>query len=141
MSQVVSLITAFCDSPVQCKVDGGLPLVSTFEGPGWAENWTAVREGVPRAIFLVPDWSSLGPEGLRQKLEGIDGAFSWCVWPRAGEKKLGMEEDEAYGRVLGRKQGKEGAYMMGVSPWFYTSEYFSFGLGNGGRRRLGEWLY
>lgn len=122
VSQVISLITALCDSLAQCKVDGGLPLVSTFEGPGWAENWAAVREGVPGGIFLVPDWSSLGPEGLRPKLEGIEGAFSWCAWPRAGEKKLGTEEDEAYARVLRRKQGKEGAYMMGVSPWFYTSK-------------------
>lgn len=118
VSQVSDLINEFRDAPAQCKVDDGLPLVSTFEGPGWAEKWAAVREATG-GIYLVPDWSSLGPEGVRHKLDVIDGAFSWCAWPRAGQRRLGAEEDVAYGRVLGGKR----AYMMGVSPWFYTSEF------------------
>lgn len=128
--QVVSLINEFKDSSAQCRVvDGGggsKPLVSTFEGPGWAENWAAVREAVTdgEGIYLVPDWSSLGPHGVREKLDLIDGAFSWGAWPRAGQRRMGTEEDEAYKGVLGRGKGSgKKAYMMGVSPWFYTSEF------------------
>lgn len=116
--QVISLINDFKDAPAQCKVDDGLlPLVSTFEGPAWADRWATVREATG-GIFLVPDWSSLGPWGVGHKLDLIDGAFSWCAWPRAGQRQLTTEEDVAYRQVLGSR-----AYMMGVSPWFYTSEF------------------
>ncbi|ROV89438.1 hypothetical protein VMCG_10210 [Cytospora schulzeri] len=111
--QVISLINAFKDSAVYCRVDGS-PLVSTFEGPQWAENWGRVREATG-GIYLVPDWSSLGPHGVGEKLGLIDGAFSWCAWPRAGEHSITTYEDELYKKAL---RGK--AYMMGVSPWFYT---------------------
>lgn len=114
LEQVVCLINQFKVTSAQCRVDG-LPFVSTFEGPGWAENWSRVREGTG-GIFLVPDWSSLGPHGVGEKLGLIDGAFSWCAWPRAGQRRLNTEEDIAYRRVLDDK-----AYMMGISPWFYTS--------------------
>lgn len=120
VAHVTCLINRFSNAPAQCKVDG-VPMVSTFEGPGWADNWPAVRRGVvDGGIFLVPDWSSLGPHGVGHKLDVVDGAFSWCAWPRAGQRRLGTEEDEAYRGVLGNR-GK--AYMMGVSPWFYTREF------------------
>lgn len=113
---MVELINEFRSSPAYYAVDG-LPFVSTFEGPGWAENWEAVRR-LTGGIYLVPDWSSLGPEGVGRKLDVIDGAFSWAAWPRAGEARITTVEDELYRRAL---RGK--AYMMGVSPWFYTSKY------------------
>lgn len=113
--QVVELINEFRSSPAYYTV-GSLPFVSTFEGPGWAENWEAVRRGTG-GIYLVPDWSSLGPEGVGRKLDVIEGAFSWAAWPRAGEGRITTVEDGLYKRVL---RGK--AYMMGVSPWFYTSK-------------------
>lgn len=47
--------------------------VSTFEGPDWAENWTNVRDQTGE-LFLVPDWSSLGPYSIGEKLDLIDGA-------------------------------------------------------------------
>lgn len=115
VEQVVELINEFQSSPVHYMVDG-LPFVSTFEGPGWAENWEAVRRATG-GIYLVPDWSSLGPEGVGRKLGTIDGAFSWAAWPRAGEERITSVEDGLYRKALGGK-----AYMMGVSPWFYTSE-------------------
>jgi glucan endo-1,3-alpha-glucosidase len=70
--QVVDLINQFRDSPAQMRVDGK-PMVSTFEGPGWADNWATVRQQTGD-IFLIPDWSSLGPYGVGQKLGVIDGA-------------------------------------------------------------------
>lgn len=75
--QVISLIDAFKDSAVYCRVDGS-PLVSTFEGPQWAENWARVREATG-GIYLVPDWSSLGPHGVGGKLGLIDGACEFSL--------------------------------------------------------------
>jgi len=53
--------------------EAGSPFVSTFEGPDWADNWNVVRHETG-GIFLVPDWSSLGPCGVGEKLDLIDGA-------------------------------------------------------------------
>ncbi|KAK3942588.1 glycoside hydrolase [Diplogelasinospora grovesii] len=114
VNQVVELINHFKDSDAQMKVDGK-PFVSTFEGPNWAENWHAVRSETG-GIFLVPDWSSLGPHGVGQKRDIIDGAFSWDTWPKAGKHKVTVHEDRLYQSEL---RGKK--YMMGVSPYFYTN--------------------
>lgn len=136
VEQVVELINELKRSPVyyHCveeQEDGSgcrrRAMVSTFEGPGWAEKWAIVRreignrDGDDGGIFLVPDWSSLGPHGVAGKLDLIDGAFSWAAWPRAGEDRMSVGEDREYLRVL---KGKEKVYMAGVSPWFYTSEPF-----------------
>ncbi|KAK0702854.1 glycoside hydrolase [Apiosordaria backusii] len=114
VEQVVGLINCFKESSAQFIVDGR-PLVSTFEGPGWAENWISVREQTGD-IFLVPDWSSLGPYGISEKLGIIDGAFSWDAWPKAGQNQMNINEDLLYCDNL---KGKK--YMMGVSPYFYTN--------------------
>ncbi|KAI8674476.1 hypothetical protein NCS57_00345500 [Fusarium keratoplasticum] len=111
---VVDLINQFKDSGAQIKRDGR-PLVSTFEGTGWADQWEGVRQQTG-GIFLVPDWSSIGPDGLRDKLSIVDGAFSWNAWPRAGETKMTADEDKLYKSVLGEKP-----FMMGVSPSFYVN--------------------
>jgi glucan endo-1,3-alpha-glucosidase len=139
--QVVDLINEFRQSGAQMCVDGQ-PLVSTFEGPDWAHNWGYVREQTG-GIFLVPDWTSIGPHGVGHRLGLIDGAckftsssycnshagcfftslqklmakivVSWSAWPRAGHHKIHTAEDMAYKGVL---QGRK--YMMGVSPHFYT---------------------
>ncbi|KAK4153837.1 glycoside hydrolase [Chaetomidium leptoderma] len=111
--QVVGVINRFKGSPAQMMVDGR-PLVSTFEGPDWAPNWPVVRNETGD-ICLIPDWSSLGPHGVGQRLDLIDGAFSWDAWPRAGQSKMTTVEDLLYKDTL---RGKK--YMMGVSPWFYT---------------------
>lgn len=79
VDQVVACINEFKDSPAQCRVNG-LPFVSTFEGPQWAENWPAVRQATG-GIYFVPDWSSLGPHGCGEKLGLIDGA---CGLPNPG---------------------------------------------------------
>lgn len=72
LSQVVDLINRYKHSSAQMMVEGK-PFVSTFEGPGWADYWPEVREQTGD-IFLIPDWSSLGPHGVGQKLDLIDGA-------------------------------------------------------------------
>lgn len=142
VEQVVACINEFKDSPAQCRVNG-LPFVSTFEGPQWAENWPAVRQATG-GIYFVPDWSSLGPHGVGQKLGLIDGAceflqlsviispenplcwkltmcsfrllVSWAAWPQADQHHMTTDEDVQYQREL---RGK--SFMAGVSPWFYTS--------------------
>ena len=72
VDQVVNLVNQYKNSDAQMTVDGE-PFVSTFEGPGWADNWSTVRDQTG-GIFLVPDWASLGPHGVGQKLDIIDGA-------------------------------------------------------------------
>ncbi|KAL2670071.1 hypothetical protein Neosp_014952 [[Neocosmospora] mangrovei] len=111
---VIDLINTFKDSSAQIKTDNR-PLVSTFEGAGWADQWESVRTGTG-GIFLVPDWSSIGPGGLKDKLSIVDGAFSWNAWPAAGQTKMTADEDHEYKSVLGGKP-----FMMGVSPSFYVN--------------------
>ncbi|KAG9256840.1 glycoside hydrolase [Emericellopsis atlantica] len=111
---VIDIINEFKVSSAH-TVAGDKPMVSTFEGPAWASNWQAVRDATG-GIYFVPDWSSLGPDGVSQHLNTIDGHFSWNAWPKPGEKAMSSIEDEAYQATLGAK-----SYMMGVSPWFYTN--------------------
>lgn len=75
VQQVVELVNTYKGSAAQMKVDDK-PFVSTFEGPGWADNWNAVRSQTG-GIFLVPDWSSLGAYGVGGKLGIIDGACEY----------------------------------------------------------------
>ncbi|KAK0742942.1 glycoside hydrolase [Schizothecium vesticola] len=112
--QVVASINRYKLSGAQMVIDGK-PFVSTFEGPGWGENWPIVREETG-GIFLIPDWSSLGPFGVGEKLNLIDGAFSWDAWPKAGSTKMTTTEDVLYKENL---RGKK--YMMPVSPCLYTN--------------------
>ncbi|KAL7622674.1 hypothetical protein AAE478_008188 [Parahypoxylon ruwenzoriense] len=115
IDQVISLVNQYKGAGSQLKVDGK-PFVSTFEGPDWADNWASVRLGTGD-IFFVPDWSSLGAPGVGGELSLIDGAFNWGAWPNANEYTMTTGNDVAYKSAL---QGK--AYMMGVSPYFYTSK-------------------
>jgi glucan endo-1,3-alpha-glucosidase len=114
---VVGYLNKYKDSPAHFKVDEK-PLVSTFEGveniPDWAHGGP-IRNLVGD-IHFVPDWSSLGPDGIKQHLDKIEGAFSWDMWPNGpNDKDVGA--DEAWIAALG--EGKD--YMMGVSPWFFRS--------------------
>ena len=77
VDQIVARVTQFADSPAQFKIDGR-PVVSTFEGPDWADNWASVRDQTG-GVHLIPDWSSLGPQGVGQRLDIIDGACKWSL--------------------------------------------------------------
>jgi glucan endo-1,3-alpha-glucosidase len=68
---VIDIINEFKSSSAHATKNGS-PLISTFEGPGWSGNWATVRSGTG-GIYLVPDWSSLGPDGVAGKLDQIDG--------------------------------------------------------------------
>jgi glucan endo-1,3-alpha-glucosidase len=72
VQQIITLVNEFKTSPAQFCVNS-LPFVSTFEGPDWSDNWCVVRNGTG-GIFLVPDWSSIGPRGVGQRLAVLDGA-------------------------------------------------------------------
>lgn len=71
-SVVTGLINDFKDSSAQARANDK-PIVSTFEGPAWSDNWQGVRDSTG-GIHLIPDWSSLGPYGLADKLDVVDGA-------------------------------------------------------------------
>ena len=62
--------------------EAGSPFVSTFEGPDWADNWNVVRHETG-GIFLVPDWSSLGPCGVGENwtllMAHVSFPASWFV--------------------------------------------------------------
>jgi glucan endo-1,3-alpha-glucosidase len=73
VDKVVAWINTYKNHEAQFKVDGK-PLVSTFEGPEFAD-WASVKAATG-PLLLVPDWSSLGPSGIAEHLDKIDGAFS-----------------------------------------------------------------
>jgi glucan endo-1,3-alpha-glucosidase len=77
VDNIANYTNAFKGEKAQFKVDGK-PLVSTFEGPNFAESWKEVRKKVDGDIYLMPDWASLAPEGVGKKRDLIDGA---CVLP------------------------------------------------------------
>lgn len=92
----------------------GKPFVSTFEGPGSAEDWVDIK--AQTGCFFVPDWSSLGAKEAMSKADGVaDGLFSWASWPW-GTRSMDTYTDASYRQYLNGKP-----YMMPVSPWFYTN--------------------
>jgi glucan endo-1,3-alpha-glucosidase len=72
VSQVVDFVNDYKGESAQVLVDGK-PLVQTFEGSAWSANWASVRDQTG-GINLVPNWSSLGPYGIKDYLSVIDGA-------------------------------------------------------------------
>jgi hypothetical protein len=92
----------------------GQPFVSTFEGPGSAEDWVDIKSQT--GCFFVPDWSSLGAKAAMELANGVaDGLFSWAAWPW-GDQDMTTFVDASYLQYLNGKP-----YMMPVSPWFYTN--------------------
>jgi glucan endo-1,3-alpha-glucosidase len=71
-SSVAGLIGEFKGEDAQYLVDGK-PLVSTFEGTDFLDGWDAVRREVDGGIYFMPDWSSMGPEGIGRVKDRIDG--------------------------------------------------------------------
>lgn len=81
------------------------PLVSTFEGPSAAGDWSGIKSNT--GCFFVPDWTSV--KGDPSKFDVVDGALSWDIWPTTAAD-MTDDPDKAWRSVLGSK-----AYMMGVS--------------------------
>jgi hypothetical protein len=92
----------------------GRPFVSTFEGPGSADDWVTIKANTN--CFFMPDWSSVGAKPAVQLASGVaDGLFSWSAWPW-GNQSMDTYTDASYIQYL---EGKP--YMMAISPWFYTN--------------------
>ncbi|KAL3469843.1 glycosyl hydrolase family 71-domain-containing protein [Aspergillus californicus] len=110
--RVIALINRYKDRPAQYYYKGG-PLVSTFEGVGSSDDWPGIKSAT--GCVFIPDWTSLGPYGLQNVYDKVDGAFSWDAWPVGAQDKDTSSDrmwiDALYGKP----------YMMAVSPWFYTS--------------------
>lgn len=70
--QIIAYVNTYKVLAGQLAV-GGLPVVSTFEGPSQSDIWPSVRAATG-GIFFIPDWASLGAQGVGSKLSLIDGA-------------------------------------------------------------------
>ncbi|KAK4221608.1 glycosyl hydrolase family 71-domain-containing protein [Podospora fimiseda] len=93
---------------------GTQPLVSTFEGPDRASDWTWIK--AQTNAFFIPDWSSYPPWDAKNLAGGVaDGLMAWDAWPDGPANKTAIT-DGVYQAQLGTKP-----YMMAISPWFYTN--------------------
>jgi len=94
---------------------GTQALVSTFEGPGSADDWVWIK--AQTGCFFIPDWSSWGPYTAATLANGVaDGLMSWDAWP-SGPANMTTYTDASYYGALGTSK----PYMMPISPWFYTN--------------------
>ena len=112
-SDVETVLSTYAGKDQHYKVNGQ-PLVSTFEGVNNAGDWSGIAGSVPGGIYFMPAWTSLGPSGITQYSDTVQGAFSWDMWPH-GPNNSTDDTDKAWQAALPGK-----SYMMGVSPWFYT---------------------
>ncbi|CAG8909305.1 unnamed protein product [Penicillium egyptiacum] len=90
----------------------GKAFVSTFEGPGRADDWPLIK--LATNCFFVPSWSSLGAKPAVET-GVVDGLFSWAGWPW-GDEDMNTYIDASYIQYLAGMP-----YMMPVSPWFFTN--------------------
>lgn len=71
---VISMISAHSSSSAYYQYNGK-PFVSTFEGPGNAEDWINIKSKT--GCFFVPNWSSSGATVAVDLAGGVaDGLFS-----------------------------------------------------------------
>lgn len=110
--RVITLINMYKNSPAQFHYQGK-PLVSTFEGTQNRGEWPHIKDAT--GCIFIPTWTSLGPDGIADALDVVDGAFSWDAWP-VGANDKDTSSDKAWMKALAGKP-----YMMPVSPWFYTN--------------------
>lgn len=110
--RIISMVNKYKNRPAQFRFEGK-PLVSTFEGTSHTGDWPHIKDATGCAV--IPCWTSLGPNGIKNSLDTIDGVFSWDAWP-VGAKNKDTKSDKAWMEALSGK-----AYMMPVSPWFYTN--------------------
>ncbi len=108
---VINTIVAYSSRASQFKV-GNKSLVSTFEGPSNAADWSTIKSQA-QCLFM-PDYSSLGATGAAAAAN-VDGLLSWDAWPN-GANNMTENDDKAYVSALAGRP-----YIMPVSPWFYTN--------------------
>jgi hypothetical protein len=119
MADVIAYINKYSGSSAHFKVDGQ-PLVSTFEGPGNADDWIAIKSQT--GCFFLPDWSSAGAKAALSLSPGlVDGLLSWASWPW-GNLDMNTYVDASYLQYLDAFSFSHPLqYLMPVSPWFYTN--------------------
>ncbi|KXH67234.1 mutanase [Colletotrichum salicis] len=111
---VISYLKKYGSTAEYFKHSDGKPLVSTFEGPGNADDWIDIKKQV--SYFFIPDWSSEGAKPALALGGGVaDGLFNWAAWPW-GPQDMDTYVDASYIGYLDKKP-----YMMPVSPWSYTN--------------------
>ncbi|KAB8274147.1 glycosyl hydrolase family 71-domain-containing protein [Aspergillus minisclerotigenes] len=110
--RVITIVNSYKNRKAQFHYEGK-PLVSTFEGVGNAGDWPNIKAAT--GCLFIPCWTSMGPAGIRNVLNDIDGAFSWDAWPVGAEDKK-VTNDLEWMKALSGKP-----YMMPVAPWFYTN--------------------
>ncbi|GMG54326.1 unnamed protein product [Aspergillus oryzae var. brunneus] len=110
--RVITIVNSYKNRKAQFHYEEK-PLVSTFEGVGNAGDWPNIKAAT--GCLFIPCWTSMGPAGIRNVLNDIDGAFSWDAWPVGAEDKK-VTNDLEWMKALSGKP-----YMMPVAPWFYTN--------------------
>ncbi|KAL4902174.1 glycoside hydrolase, partial [Aspergillus multicolor] len=125
--QVISLLQNYISHDAYFRHSDGKALVSTFEGFEAANDWSDIKRSVGKVVgndtccAFIPDWTSIGPRRA-SSVPAIDGLMSWEAWPY-GDEKMNTTMDEDYMSYLRSNTSDTGdkAYIMPVSPWFYTN--------------------
>ncbi|OJJ50397.1 hypothetical protein ASPZODRAFT_129014 [Penicilliopsis zonata CBS 506.65] len=112
---VTALIKAWSSSDAYYTYQGK-PLVSTFEGPASADDWTDIKNET--GCLFIPDWTSIGPKAAL-KTGVVDGLFYWGGWPW-GPESVNTTIDKQYMAALAAADDNK-PYIMPISPWFYTN--------------------
>ncbi|KAL4786587.1 glycoside hydrolase [Aspergillus varians] len=127
--QVVTLLKNYTTHDAYFRHSDGRALVSTFEGFQAAGDWGEIKEDVAKGssnhskegggeenkcCFFIPNWTSVGLNRA-SSVSAIDGLMSWDAWPY-GNQEMNTTEDRQYLDILDGR-----AYIMPVSPWFYTN--------------------
>ncbi|KAB8234666.1 glycosyl hydrolase family 71-domain-containing protein [Aspergillus alliaceus] len=110
--RAITIINAYKNRKAQYYYKGK-PLVSTFEGVGNSGDWPSIKAAT--GCLFIPSWTSMGPAGIRNVLDDVDGAFSWDAWP-VGAQDMKVSNDLDWMKALSGRP-----YMMPVAPWFYTN--------------------
>ena len=108
---VSGLINTYKAKDAQFFYTDGRPLASTFEGGERSADWNTIKSNT--GCFFIPDWTSRKFDA--NVFAPADGGLSWDVWP-VGANDMTSAVDADWQSFLGDK-----AYMMGISPWFYTN--------------------
>lgn len=114
---VVSMINTYAVKPAQFKVLNKA-LVSTFEGPGNAADWTSIKSQTN--VFFLPDWTSVGPDAYRtsyaQYTDGFcSSSFQLCAYGLRNANRLNSQ----LGCLACRCHGQDPRFRsrLGLSGW------------------------
>lgn len=116
-SIVVSTINTYAAKPAQFKVFNKA-MVSTFEGPGNAADWTSIKSQT--SIFFLPDWTSVGPDAYRNSYAQYTDGFCLSFFQLSA---YGLRNANRLNSQLGclacRRHGQDRRFRsrLGLSGW------------------------